>query len=234
MSPDKIKEAIERIGPVMTGGYGQTECPMSISYLQAEDHFIDGEIAEHRLRSVGRATSISEVAILDDDANPLPVGERGEIGVKGGGVSEGYYQAPEETAKIRKNGWHLTGDIGYIDDEGFIYIVDRKKDMIITGGFNVYSAEVEHSLMTVPGVKVAIVVGTPSEKWGEEVTAFVQVEPNSDVTASSIIDQCKALIGSVKAPKNVYFVDDFPRTPIGKIDKKKIRDENWQGSNRTI
>lgn len=234
MSAEKIKEAIERIGPVMQGGYGQTECPMSISYLKPEEHFVDGKVAEHRLRSVGRATRISEVAILDDDANPLPQGERGEIGVKGGAVSEGYYNAPDDTAKIRKNGWHLTGDIGYLDEEGFLYIVDRKKDMIITGGFNVYSAEVEQGLMSIDGVKVAVVIGTPSEKWGEEVTAFINLDTGSSLTAEAIISAAKTKMGGVKAPKNIHFVNDFPRTPVGKIDKKALRSSQWADADRQI
>lgn len=222
MAPEKIREAIERIGPVMQGGFGQTECPMSISFLSTEEHFIDGEVAEHRLRSVGRPTIISDVQILDDNANPLPQGERGEIGVKGAAVSEGYFRAPEETAKIRVNGWHLTGDIGYIDEEGFLYIVDRKKDMIITGGFNVYSAEVEATLMRIQGIKLAAVVGTPDPKWGELVTAYVEVGDGAP-DEQSIIDQCKEMIGGVKAPKVVHFVESIPKTPVGKIDKKKLR-----------
>jgi acyl-CoA synthetase (AMP-forming)/AMP-acid ligase II len=219
----------------MRGGFGQTECPMFISSLEAPDHFIDGEIApDERLRSVGKATVISELTIVDDNVQPLPAGERGEIAVKGPMVSEGYYEHPEETAKIRVNGWHLTGDIGFLDKDGYLYIVDRKKDMIITGGFNVYSAEVEHTLMTLPGVKVAVVIGIPSEKWGEQVHALIQPEKGAPATDSEIMARTKEMIGSVKAPKSVEFVDDFPRTAVHKIDKKAVRQAYWEGQSRTL
>ena len=234
MSVDKIKECIDVFGPVMRGGFGQTECPMFISSLEPADHFKDDEIADERLRSVGKATVISQLAIVDDDVQPLPAGERGEIAVKGPMVSEGYYENPEETAKIRVNGWHLTGDIGYLDDEGFLYIVDRKKDMIITGGFNVYSAEVEHALMTLPEVKVAVVIGVPSDRWGEQVHALIQLEDDAGITDSDIMARTKEMIGSVKAPKSVEFVDDFPRTAVHKIDKKAVRQAYWEGQSRTI
>ncbi len=235
ISTDRLKEALRRIGPVMRGGFGQTECPMFIARLNPEEHFIDGEIApDNRLRSVGRSTVISEVGIVDENANELPAGERGEIAVKGPMVSEGYYEAPEETAKIRVNGWHLTGDIGYLDEEGFLYIVDRKKDMIITGGFNVYSTEVEQALMEMPGVQLAVVFGVPDDKWGEAVSAHVQLEPDTELTPAEIMSQAKDAIGGVKAPKQVYLVDDFPRTPVGKIDKKALRAAAWAEAGRQI
>jgi len=235
MSLDKLRQAIKVIGPVMQNGFGQTECPLFIATFPAAEHLIDGEIApDSRLASVGRATAISELAIFDDDGKALAPRELGEIGVRGPCVSLGYYRAPEETAKIRRNGWHLTGDIGYLDEEGYLFIVDRKKDMIISGGFNVYSTEVEQALMAIPGVSVASVIGVPSEKWGESVKALVQLERGSDLDAQRIMTIAKERIGSVKAPKSVEFVDDFPRTPVGKIDKKVIRAAYWEGQARKI
>ncbi len=235
MSISQLKKAIEVFGPVMAGGFGQTECPMKITALTAADHFIDGKLApDSRLRSVGRATLISEVAIVDEQAQPMATGERGEIAVKGGSVSEGYFNDPQATAAIRKNGWHLTGDIGYMDEDGFVFIVDRKKDMIITGGFNVYSAEVEQGLGSIDGVAGVAVIGVPSEKWGEEVKAIVQLAPGTKLTASQIMAISKDKMGSVKAPKSVEFVDDFLKTPLGKIDKKKIRQQYWQEAGRVI
>jgi acyl-CoA synthetase (AMP-forming)/AMP-acid ligase II len=230
MSPGRLREALQSLGPVMRGGYGQTECPSFISALLPEDHFIDGKIApDTRLRSVGRATCISELAILDESGLVLPAGARGEIAVKGGNVCEGYYDNPQETAGIRLNGWHLTGDIGYLDKEGFLFIVDRKKDMIISGGFNVYSAEVEQALMTLPGVSEVAVFGVPSEKWGEEVKALVLPVPGADLDAVELIAACKLMLGGVKAPKSIDFVDSFPFTAIGKIDKKSLRAAYWRG-----
>ncbi len=238
MSTARLKEALTRIGPVMRGGFGQTECPMFIARLQPEEHFVGndvrGEVAEGRLRSVGRATVISELGIVDEAGRELPSGERGEIAVKGPMVSEGYYRDPEETAKIRVNGWHLTGDIGYLDEEGYLYVVDRKKDMIITGGFNVYSSEVEHALMTIPGVQLAVVFGVPDEKWGEAVAAQVILAPGASLTELELMAAAREAIGGVKAPKRIEFVDDFPRTPVGKIDKKVLREAAWSASGRQI
>ncbi len=235
MSLDKLKQAIEVLGPVMQGGFGQTECPMFIAALRPEEHLVDGKIApDSRLASVGRATAISELAILNDQGDKLPVGELGEIAVRGPGVSLGYYQSPEETAKIRLNGWHLTGDIGFLDEEGFLSIVDRKKDMIITGGFNVYSTEVEQALMSIPGIGVAVVIGIPSERWGEEVRAIVQPEQGCKLDAGQILAEARARLGGVKAPKSVELTDDFPRTPLGKIDKKAIRAPYWEGLTKKI
>ena len=239
MSIPRLKEALRRIGPVMRGGFGQTECPMFITRLLPREHFVDndirGEIApDERLRSVGRATPIATIAILDEEGNELPARERGEIAVKGPMMSEGYYEAPEETAKIRQHGWHLTGDIGYLNEEGFLYVVDRKKDMIISGGFNVYSSEVEYCLMNMQGVDVAVVIGVPDEKWGEAVAAYVQLQPGSRLSDTAIIDRAKAELGGVKAPKQVTFVDDFPRTAVGKIDKKQIRNKAWAGYDHKI
>ena len=235
MSIAQLKKAIDVFGPVMTSGFGQTECPMKITNFRPEDHFIDGKIApDSRLRSVGRASAISEVAIVDEFAIPLSIGERGEVAVKGGCVSEGYYNDPEETAKIRKNGWHLTGDIGYMDQDGFVFIVDRKKDMIITGGFNVYSVEVESGVSSIDGVAGVAVIGVPSEKWGEEVKAIVQLAPEASLSEEQLLALCKEKMGSVKAPKSIEFMAEFPKTPLGKIDKKAIKKKYWQGEERVI
>ena len=135
---------------------------------------------------------------------------------------------------IRRNGWHLTGDIGVLDEDGRLYIVDRKKDMIITGGFNVYSSEVEQVVQAIDGVAEAAVIGTPSERWGEEVTAIVRLHRDSAVTAEHIIEQTKAAIGSVMAPKSVKIVDELPHTAVGKIDKKALRAPFWDSSGRRV
>ena len=239
MFTERLKTALRTFGPVMRGGYGQTESPMFISGLHPNDHFVNGNIhgeiaPDTRLRSVGRSTVISTVTILDDKHNELPAGEIGEIAVKGPLVSEGYYQQPEETAKIRVNGWHLTGDIGYLDEEAYLYIVDRKKDMIISGGFNVYSSEVEQTLLKIKDIQLAAVIGVPDEKWGEAVAAFIQLAPNSKLTAAAIIAAAKKAIGSVKAPKQVTIVSDLPRTAVGKIDKKPLRQSAWAEVDRQI
>ncbi len=235
MSIERLKEAINVFGPVMSGGFGQTECPMFITSFPPEDHLIDGKIApDSRLRSVGRHSVISEVAIFDENFQPLPANERGEIVVRGPNASEGYYNAPEETAKIRHNEWHLTGDIGYMDDDGFVFIVDRKKDMIITGGFNVYSAEVEQTVSSFSGVSGVAVVGIPSDQWGEEVKAVITVSPGSEINTEELIAYAKEKLGSVKAPKSVDIVEAFPTTPLGKIDKKVLRATYWEKAGRVI
>ena len=235
MSIEKLKQAIAAFGPVMTGGFGQTEAPMSISLLLPEDHFVGGEIApDARLRSVGRATPVSTLAIMDDDGKLLQPGEVGEIVVQGPFVSEGYFENPEATAQVRRDGWHLTGDVGYLDEDGFLYIVDRKKDMIITGGFNVYSTEVERVVSALPGVRDNVVIGIPDEKWGEAVKAVVELDADAQVDAETIIEACKAQLGSVKAPKSVDFVDALPKNANGKLLKRQVRDRYWKGAGRRV
>jgi len=228
ISVEKLKQALRVFGPVMRSAYGQTECPTFIAELTPEDHFIDGELApDERLKSVGHATALSEIAIVDEHCNPLPVGELGEVATKGAMVCEGYYQSEEETAKIHVKGWHLTGDIGYLNAEGFLYLVDRKKDMIVTGGFNVYSSEIEHVINQIPGVHLSQVIGVPSERWGEEVKALVQLEVGSDLDEPQILAVCRDALGGVKMPKSVEFREAFPLTSLGKVDKKAIRAEFW-------
>jgi len=212
----------------MRGAYGQTETPLFVTGMAPEDHFVDGEIApDDQLRSVGRSTILSELSIVDDNGAPVPQGQLGEVAVKGPMVCTGYYKNKTETDKIQKNGWHLTGDIAYQNADGFLYLMDRKKDMIITGGFNVYSAEVENVINQIPGVRSSQVIGVPSERWGEEVKALVQKEPGSDVNETQISDICREQLGSVKMPKSIEFRDAFPLTSLGKIDKKALRATFW-------
>ncbi len=235
ISIEKLKEALKLLGPVMVGGFGQTECPMLIAHLPAEEHFVDGKIAsDERLSSVGRATPFSKLGILDENGTLLPPGEIGEIVVQGPMVMEGYFENPEATAETRVGEWHKTGDIGRIDDDGYLYIVDRKKDMIITGGFNVYSAEVENVVSTLPGIKAVVVIGVPDDKWGEAVKAVVQLDDGAKLDAKTILSKSKEKLGGVKAPKSVDFVDDFPRSANGKILKRDVRDQYWKDAGRRI
>ena len=180
MSVARLEEALERIGPVMAQLFGQTEAPMMVSMLPPAEHFApDGSVATERLASAGRPAPLVTVAIMGDEDDLLPNGERGEIVVRSSLVMDGYYRNPEATAEATRNGWHRTGDIGYLDDDGYLFIVDRAKDMIITGGFNVYSAEVEQALMAHPAVLDCAVIGVPDDKWGERVTAVVQPQPGA-------------------------------------------------------
>ena len=160
---------------------------------------------------------------MDDNGRLLPPGERGEIVVRGSLVMEGYYKNPEATAEVTRFGWHHTGDIGYLDEENFLYIVDRAKDMIITGGFNVYSIEVEQALLQHPDVMDSAVFGLPDAKWGERVAAVVQVHAGRSLNVDELIHFVKGRIGSVKAPKQVDIWLDLPRSKVGKVLKKEIR-----------
>lgn len=184
-----------------------------------------------RLASCGRPTRSVKVAIMDDAGRLLPMGEAGEIVARGALVSHSYFEKPEATAEMRAFGWHHTGDIGRFDADGFLYIVDRKKDMVITGGFNVFTAEVEAAITELPAVYECAVIGIPHEKWGEAVHAVV-VGARADEAA--IIAHAKARLGGVKAPKSVSFAEALPRTAAGKVDKKALRAQFWGGSGRMV
>jgi acyl-CoA synthetase (AMP-forming)/AMP-acid ligase II len=224
MSAARLEEALTRIGPVMAQLFGQSEAPMMISTMAPADHFhLDGTPAVERFTSAGRPSPLTQVAIMADDGRLLGTGERGEIVVRGSLVMAGYYRDAVATAAASQYGWHHTGDIGFLDEDNYLYIVDRAKDMIITGGFNVYSAEIEQALMTYPAIRDCAVVGLPDEKWGERVTAVLQLHPGLTVTESEVRNYVKSKLGSVKAPKQVEVWPDLPRSKVGKVLKNEVK-----------
>ncbi|HEX2214034.1 MAG TPA: fatty-acid--CoA ligase FadD8, partial [Mycobacterium sp.] len=235
MNPVRLKEAIDRFGPIFAQYYGQSEAPMVITYLAKADH------DDQRLTSCGRPTVFARVALLDGDGNQVPQGEVGEICVSGPLVSGGYWNKPEATAETFRDGWMHTGDLAREDADGFYYIVDRTKDMIVTGGFNVFPREVEDVVAEHPSVAQVCVIGTPDEKWGEAVTAVVVLRPDAasdDESVARMTAEIQAAVkerkGSVQSPKQVIVVDSVPVTALGKPDKKAVRAQFWAGSERAV
>ncbi|KHJ72447.1 AMP-binding protein [Rhodococcus sp. Chr-9] len=220
MSPSRLREGIERLGPVFFQFYGQSECGMTISVLRKEEHLPDDP---SRLASCGRPVPWLDVRLLDDDLNEVPQGELGEICVRGPLVMKGYLNKPEETAEALRGGWLHTGDVARADKNGFMTIVDRKKDMIVTGGFNVFPREIEDVISSHPAVASVAVVGVPDTKWGEAVKACVVLRDGQSVPVEELIEKVRAAKGSVHAPKSVDFLDALPLTPLGKLDKKTLR-----------
>jgi acyl-CoA synthetase (AMP-forming)/AMP-acid ligase II len=235
MSVDKLKQALQVFGPVMINAYGQTEAPGTISCLPPAEHFVQGELApDERLSSVGRPNPLVRVEILDDSGQVLGPGHTGEICVRGDLVMKGYYKDPGKTAETLVDGWLHTGDVGHIDAAGYLHITDRKKDMIISGGFNVYPSQVEQVLWGHPAVQDCAVIGVPDAKWGEAVKAVVELKRGASVDAEELIALCKAKLGSVMAPKSVDFIAELPRSAAGKVLKKDLRAGYWKDSGRRI
>jgi acyl-CoA synthetase (AMP-forming)/AMP-acid ligase II len=235
VSPDKLKKGIEIFGPCMCQSYGQTEAPMLLTFLDAKT-VAAAAAGDHpeRLQSCGRPTSAVCLVIMDDSGHILPANARGEIVARGTLVTAGYYNLPDATAEIRTYGWHHTGDIGYIDEDGYVYIVDRKKDMIITGGFNVYCAEVEAGIMALPQVHECAVIGVPHDTWGEAVKAIVVLRDGESLTEDAVLAHCKAKLGGVKSPKSIEFRPEIPKTPAGKTDRKSLRAPYWAHADRSV
>ncbi|MEU6147528.1 AMP-binding protein [Streptomyces sp. NPDC047081] len=235
MSTAKLRRALEVFGPVLMGGYGQVEAFASISYLRPEEHFVDGRIGpDERLSSVGRPFPLIKVRIFDEKGHECGPGEAGEICVQGDLVMAGYYRNEEATASTIVDGWLRTGDVGHLDHEGFLHITDRKKDVIISGGFNVYPAEVEKVLLSHSAVQDCAVVGAPHPDWGEAVTAVVELVPGSTVDGDELIALCRAELGPVRSPKKIDFLDTLPRSPAGKVLRRKIRAPYWTGMKQKI
>ena len=235
MSLEKLRQAIDVFGPVMMEGYGQMEAFASIAYLKPDEHFIDGRLAPtSRLASCGRPMPLTNVAILDDDRRHVAAGQPGEICVQGDIVMKGYYKNPEQTRATLIDGWLHTGDIGHLDSAGYLHITDRKKDMIISGGFNVYPGEVEQVIWEHAAVQDCAVIGVPDEKWGEAVTAVVELKPGGTVEADELIAICRERLGGVKTPKTVDFVEQLPRSANGKVLKKDVRAQYWRDSDSKI
>lgn len=228
MSTEKLRAGIERLGPVFLEGYGQMEAPAAISFLRPDEHLIDGQVApEHRLGSCGRPYPLATVAILDESGAEVAAGVTGEICVRGDLVMKGYYKDPERTAETIVDGWLHTGDLGHRDAEGYLHITDRKKDLIISGGFNVFPGEVEQVIWSHPAVRDCAVVGAPHPDWGEVVTAVVELEAGQSVGEAELIARCRERLGPVRAPKVVVFVDQLPRSVNGKVLKKEVRERFW-------
>jgi acyl-CoA synthetase (AMP-forming)/AMP-acid ligase II len=235
MAPEKIRASMDIFGPVMTQVYGQAEVPLMGTCFSPQAHA--QFLAEGRLdkfTSCGQPTLLAQVEVMDEAGGLLAAGETGEIVFRGPLVMRGYYQSPQETAAVSAHGWHHTGDVGYKDADGYLHIVDRKKDMIITGGFNVFSTEVEQAILAYPGVQDCAVVGVPDEKWGEAVTAFVEVQSGVALEVEALGAHCRARLGGVKAPKAIHLVDSLPRSPVGKVLKREIRERFWAGKTRRV
>ena len=236
LAPERLTEAVEVFGPVMTQTFGQAEVPLICTVHEASEiaaAAADPALAR-RLASCGRPSAIARVEIMDDDGNLLAPGERGEIVVRSELVFSGYWRDPDATAQTaRPGGWYGTGDVGLRDDDGYLYIVDRTKDMIITGGFNVFPSEVEAFLHTFPAVDDCAVIGLPDPTWGEAVTAVIEPKPGCHIDEHSLIAACKAHLGSVKAPKRII-LRDLPRSGIGKVLKRALRDEYWAETTRRV
>jgi long-chain acyl-CoA synthetase len=237
MPVELLKRAMQLLpGVEFFQGYGQSESSPLLTTLMPEDHVVEGpEHVTRRLASCGRPVIGVEVEVVDDNDEPVEPGEVGEVVARGPNVMMGYWKRPEETASALRGGWLRTGDMATIDDAGYIYLVDRKKDMIISGGENVYSTEVENVVYQHPAVREAAVIGVPDEKWGEAVKAIVTLKNGASATESDLIEFCAARLADYKTPKSVEIREgELPKSGAGKIMKKELREPYWQGKTRQI
>ena len=226
-----LEQAMEALGCDFHQLFGMTESTTAGTSLFPEDH--DTQRPE-LLQSCGRANSDMQIRIVDADRNDLAQGESGEIALKSPSIMKGYYKRPEANAEVLVDGWYYTGDVGYLTAEGYLYIRDRLKDMIISGGENIYPAEIEQALARHPAVLESGVIGVPSAKWGEEVKACVVLRPGQTASEPEIIAHCRSLLAGFKCPKSVIFLDALPRNPNGKILKRVLREPYWTGVDRQV
>lgn len=234
ISPDRLRQAVVEFGPIFLQAYAQMEVATQTSVLTKQEHIDALERYPQWLKSCGRPTIMSQVRLVNDDDNDVPVGEVGEIIVRGPHMMRGYWKREEETQETIKGGWIYTGDMAWKDEDGFLYIVDRKKDMIISGGMNVYSAEVEFALLQHSSVSQTAVIGVPDEKWGEAIKAVVVLKRDTTATEEEIMAFCRDHLSAYKRPKSIDFVDHLPITPYGKVDKKVLRTKYWAGQERAV
>lgn len=225
-----LERAREVFGCEFIQLYGLTENLGGATYLPAEDH----ATGRNKLRSCGKPYPGAEIRIVDAGGRELPAGEVGEIAIRCGWLMKGYWQNAEATTAAIREGWFLSGDAGYLDDEGYLYIHDRIKDMIVSGGENVYPAEVENALFSHPDVADVAVIGVPDERWGEAVKAIVVARPDSGLTAEGLIAHARERIAGYKLPKSVDFVETLPRNPSGKVLRRELRRAYWEGHDRQV
>jgi acyl-CoA synthetase (AMP-forming)/AMP-acid ligase II len=235
MPVEKLKEAIRIFGPVFVQNYGQSESAMTVCHLGKEDHLLEGGSKQTaRLASMGRPYSWVEIKVVDDNGKEVSPGQPGELIVRGDHNMSGYLNNPEETAKALRDGWVYTRDTAVMDEDGYVFLVDRKSEMIISGGENIYPNEVEQVLHQHSSVMEACVFGIPDEKWGEMVTAAVAIKPETMVTEEELIDFCKQRLAKYKIPKKIMFHDSLPKNAIGKILRRELRAPFWRGQDRAV
>ncbi|WP_404292199.1 AMP-binding protein [Cytobacillus kochii] len=234
ISSERLKEAMELFGPVFVQQYGATEANVLITRMHKFDHVRALETGAKFLQSCGKPCLMTEIRIIDEEGQDVKAYEKGEVILKSPYLMEGYYKRPDLTLEAIKDGWFHTGDIGQFDEEGFLYIVDRKKDMIISGGMNVYSVEVEKVVNQHPAVVMSACIGVPDPDWGELVTVFVVLRDGEKCSEEEIIEFCKARTSSYMVPKKIYFKENLPLTQIGKIDKKELKKDFWKDKERQI
>jgi acyl-CoA synthetase (AMP-forming)/AMP-acid ligase II len=230
ISAEKLREGLTKIGAVFTQFFGQAEAPLTATCLSPADHVDALEHHPHRLSSCGRPTLFTELAALGEQDELLEHGKLGEIGIRGPLAMAGYVGEPPRSAEQ----WHRTGDVGYVDRDGYVFLVDRKRDVIVSGGFNVFPIEVEQALWSIPEVEDCAVIGLPDEKWGEAVTAFVLLKEGMNSNETQMIAHCRKVVGPVKAPKSIRIVESLPRSPVGKVLKRELRDQFWTSRDRKV
>ncbi|MEA3222458.1 MAG: long-chain fatty acid--CoA ligase [Thermodesulfobacteriota bacterium] len=235
MSTTRIQQAIEFFGPILVQGYGMSETTSFTTILTAKDH-LDAlqNNAGSRLASCGRPIFESEVKVVDENGQEVSHGQIGEVIIRGPDVMKGYFKEPELTKKTIKNGWIHSGDMAKADQDGYIYIVDRKSDTIISGGFNVYPTEVEQILYSHPSVYEACIIGVPDDKWGEAVKAVVTLKQGCKATEEELIEHCKRFLAGYKKPQSVDFVNELPKNPNGKIARRLVREKYWIHKERRV
>ena len=234
--PEAVLKAAQELMPTteFAQAYGMTELSPLITILAPEFHDFNGPFS-HRARSAGRTVLTGEIRIVDENDQDLPNGEIGEVIARGPMVMKGYWRREQETAEAKKNGWMHTGDAGYLDDDGFLYIADRVKDMIVSGGENVYSVEVENALYQHPAVESCAVIGIPSDQWGEQVHAIVILHSGQNPSQKELLDFCKEKIASYKVPRSIDFSDQpLPVSGAGKVLKKDLRAPFWEGKDKQV
>jgi long-chain acyl-CoA synthetase len=225
LAAEWVKRTLDTFGDVeLVQGYGLTETSPLVTIIDDREHreaVASGNL--DRLKCAGRPIIGVDMRILDENGQEVPTGQPGEVTVRAPNATKGYLNLPEENAKAFKDGWFSTGDVGYFDDEGFMYLVDRKKDMIITGGENVYTLEVEAAIYKHPGVGECAVVGIPDEKYGEALFAAIVPQPGETLTATELVEHCREHIGGYKIPRQFAFLAEMPKSAMGKILKTEIR-----------
>jgi acyl-CoA synthetase (AMP-forming)/AMP-acid ligase II len=235
ISPSKLENLLEEFGQIFVQGYASSECWPPATILARKDHGISNEEQIKRLTTVGQPVPGVEIQICDDNGHGQPAGEKGEIWIRGPNTVKGYFKDPKQTKEnFAPNGFWKSGDIGYMDDNGYVYLVDRKKDMIISGGYNVYSTEVENCINRHPAVQNCAVVGIPDDQWGEAVCGVVIVTKGKAAEQQEIIDYCKQHLARYKAPKRIDFVDKLPLSPVGKVLRREVKREFWKEKERDI